>query len=203
MIFHKYSIFFPVFLTVLLLNCLFSMSLASADDHEKGRKHSRKYDVKIENGYNPGCLREQFKDDDGNEVTGQTALWLLVVANLTITLSLIMKGLTRFLPLGLKANSLIKNFNHLQKKYLMKLHYFINPLALCIALFHFLLSSCCSSAIPELGLVLMLIVAIFGLMLKFKVSPKKIKRIVYRLHTSPAAFLVVVLVIFAGHMIVD
>jgi len=37
----------------------------------------------------------------------------------------------------------------------------------------------------------------------FKVTPKWIRRFVYRLHTSPAAFSALILLLVVGHLIVD
>lgn len=93
--------------------------------------------------------------------------------------------------------------NKFQKKYLMRFHYFLNPIALCVAFLHFLLSSCRSSPLPEWGLVLVTMVVFLGLILKFKVSPKWMRKIVYRFHTSLAAFSAVILVLVVGHLLVD
>ncbi|MGB2929230.1 MAG: hypothetical protein WBB70_09985, partial [Desulfobacterales bacterium] len=153
--------------------------------------------------YDDHNRRRVKKDDEGNETTGQTAAWLLVAANLTIAFSILMKGASRFLPLDPQTKSSFKSFNQLQKKYLMRFHYILNPVALCIAFFHFLLSSCRSSPFPEWGLIVVTVMVFLGLILKFKLSPKGMRKFVYRLHTSSAPFLIMILLLVVGHQIVD
>jgi hypothetical protein len=143
------------------------------------------------------------KEDEGNEVTGQTAAWLLVAANMSVALSILMNRLSRYFPLEPETISSIKRFNQLQKKYLMRFHYVLNPLAFCIAIFHFLLSSCRKSSLPEWGLIFVSMMVFLGSIVKLKVTPQWISRFVYRLHTSPAAFLTLILVLVVGHLIVD
>lgn len=143
------------------------------------------------------------KEDKGNEATGQVAAWLFASANLTIVFSLLIKGATRFLSLTVEKETLLKKFNQLQKKYLMRFHYILNPLALCAALFHFLLSSCRSSSLPEWGLMLLMIMVGLGIVLKFKVAPGWMRRVVYRLHTTPVSFSVAILLLVIGHSIAD
>ncbi|UCF84571.1 MAG: hypothetical protein JSV50_02765 [Desulfobacteraceae bacterium] len=143
------------------------------------------------------------KQDEGNEVTGQTAAWVFVAANLTVALSILMKGVSRYLPLEPKTKSSIKRFNQFQKKYLMRFHYILNPLALCIAIFHFLLSHCGKSSLPEWGLIFVTMMVFLGLMVKFKVPPKWIRRFVYRLHTGSATFSIMIILLVVGHLIVD
>jgi len=85
----------------------------------------------------------------------------------------------------------------------MRFHYILKPIGFTIAFFHFLLSSCRSSPFPELGLLLMTLIAGLGLTLKFRVTPKSIRRFVYRLHTSSATFSALILALATGHLIVD
>lgn len=201
----KYGKF--IFITLILLNLLLFPSLIIADDHEKEYSDSKEHEIRKEqdddDDEDEDDKLEENEEDEGNEVTGQTALWLLVVANLSIALSILMKGINRYFSLESDTINSISKINRLQKKYLMRFHYVLNPPALCIAVFHFLLSSCRKSILPEMGLILMGLFVILGLMLKFKVSPKKIQRVVYRLHTSHAAFSAVILILTVGHLIVD
>jgi hypothetical protein len=82
-------------------------------------------------------------------------------------------------------------------------HYILNPLAFGVAIFHFLLSSCRSSPLPEWGLFLVTAMVVLGLMLKFRASPNSMRRRVYRFHTSSASFSAVILVLVVGHLMVD
>jgi hypothetical protein len=122
---------------------------------------------------------------------------------LTVVFSILTKGATRFLSLAPAKKTSLKAFNQFQKKYLMRFHYILNPLALCAALFHFLLSSCRSSPLPEWGLILLMMTVGLGLVLKFKVAPAWMRRMVYRLHTTPATFSVTMLLLVVGHLIAE
>jgi len=133
----------------------------------------------------------------------QTAAWLLAAADLTVVVSILMKGASRLLPLEPQTKSSFKNFNQFQKKHLMRFHYVLNPVALCIAFFHFLLYYCCSSPLPEWGLIFVTMMVFLGLMVKFKVVPKWMRRFVYRLHTGLATFSIMIILLVVGHLIVD
>ena len=197
------KIFFILVLLILSIVQIFP-DLVTADDHKINKKHYKHYENNREHHDDGNLKRRRVqKDDEGDETTGQTAAWLLVVANLTIALSILIKGASRFLPLNSKLKNSMKKFNQLQKKHLMRFHYVLNPIVLCVAFFHFLLSSCRSSPLPEWGLILVAMMVFFGLILKFKVSPKGMRKFVYRLHTTPAIFLIMILLLVVGHQIVD
>jgi hypothetical protein len=197
------KIFFISILLILSIVRVFP-DLVIADDHKTNKKHYKRYENNREHHDDENQKRRRVqKDDEGNETTGQTAAWLLVAANLTIALSTLIKGGSRFLPLDSQIKNSMKKFNQLQKKHLMRFHYVLNPIALGVAFFHFLLSSCRSSPLPEWGLILVTIMVSLGLILKFKVSPKGMRKFVYRLHTTSATFLIIILLLVVGHQIVD
>ena len=194
------------FISVFLILSIFQVvpDLVIADDHKINKKHYKRYENSKEHlNYDDHNRRRINKDDEGNEATGQTAAWLLVAANLTIAVSILMKGASRFLPLDPQTKSSFKSFNQLQKKHLMRFHYVLNPVALSIAFFHFLFSSCRSSPLPEWGLIMVTMMVFLGLILKFKISPKGMRKSVYRLHTTSASFLVMILLLVVGHLLVD
>jgi hypothetical protein len=142
-------------------------------------------------------------DDEGNETAGQMAAWLLVAANLPVVLSLLIKWTYKFAPMGNGLKDALIRFNRFQKKHLMRLHYYINPLVLGIALWHWLSSRCKSTALPEWGLAVMFALIVLGLIMKFRLCPKQLRKSVYRLHTQPLVFLAMVMVLTIGHLIVD
>jgi hypothetical protein len=183
-------------LLVGLIGCgwLFSASSVADDDH-KGKKHFERKDQ------HQVPLRD--KDDEGNETAGQIAAWLLVGANLTIAMSLLTRWANNFAPLGPNLKSSLSSFNRFQKKHLMFLHYYLNPVILGIVLWHWLTSRCKSSALPELGLVVMVILMGLGIALKFKLCPLDLRKRVYQIHTHPLFFLVTVLALVVGHTIMD
>ncbi|HIJ58081.1 MAG TPA: hypothetical protein HPP41_00230 [Deltaproteobacteria bacterium] len=176
----------------------------AANDHKTSESHHERYErIKEHDDYEGRKRRRLKREDEGNELTGQTAAWLLVAANLTVVFSILVKGVNRYLPLEPETKSTIKKFNQFQKKHLMRFHYVLNPSALCIAGLHCLLSSCRKSSLPEWGLLFVTMSVFLGLMVKFKVFPKWIRRFVYRLHKSSAAFSALILVLIVGHLIVD
>jgi hypothetical protein len=145
----------------------------------------------------------EVSDDDGNEATGQVAAWFLVAANLTVAISLLTKGITHFIPISAELKSSISRLNHYQKKHLMKFHYYVNPVILAIAAFHWLLSRCSSTSLPELGLLLMLALSAFGILLKFKIVPTSYRKTLFKVHTNAIAFASVVCILVLGHLMVD
>jgi hypothetical protein len=166
-----------------------------ADDHPKGSGHFEREDQH----------RVPFldRDNEGNETAGQIAAWLLAGANLTIVLTILIRWINRFAPLGPNWKSSLSNFNRFQKRHLMFLHYYLNPVILGIVLWHWLSSRCTSSALPEMGLVMMVLLMSLGIALKFKLCPINFRKNVYQIHTHPLFFLVMVLALFVGHTIVD
>jgi len=166
------KIFFISILLILSIVRVFP-DLVIADDHKTNKRHYKQYKNNREHHDDDNHKRRRLKkDDEGNETTGQTAAWLLAAANLTIALSILIKGGSRFLPLDSQIKNSIKKFNQLQKKHLMRFHYVLNPIALCVAFFHYLLSSCRSSPLPEWGLILVTLMVFLGLILKFRCLPR-------------------------------
>ena len=199
-----YRKIFPVLATLILfVFCVWPDPLA-ANDHKRSGSHHERYErIKEHDDYENRKRRRLKKEDEGNELTGQTAVWLLVAANLTVALSILIKGVSRYFPLEPETKNSIKRFNQFQKKHLMRFHYILNPSALCIAGLHFLLSFCRKSSLPEWGLLFVTVMVFLGLTVKFKVAPKWMERFIYRLHTSPPVFAALILVLFVGHLIVD
>lgn len=193
---QKILLLFVIFATFGFLSSPASQSYA--DDH-KGSKHE------LVGDYKHRLLKhEQGKNGDhGNETTGEMAAWLFGIANFPAALSIILKTFAKFLPPALNVKDPLTRFNRRQKKYLMKLHYWLNPIALGIALTHFLLSSCKSTAMPEWGLMIMFATVLFGLMMKFKLSPASMRQGVYRFHTSPALLIAAISILLIGHTIAD
>lgn len=166
-----------------------------ADDHHKGKGHFEREDQH----------RVPFldKDNEGNETAGQIAAWLLVGTNLTIVMSILTRWTNSFAPLGPNLKSSLSSFNRSQKNCLMYLHYYLNPVILGIVMWHWLTSRCKSSALPEIGLVMMVILMGLGIALKFKLCPINLRKNIYKIHTHPLFFLVMVLALIIGHTIVD
>ncbi len=180
-----------------MLVCLLGFGLVSTEsgiaDHREGKNNSRRNN------------EHQFQEEDhtGNETAGQIAVWLLIAANFTVAVSLLTKGINRIIPRGLPIKNVLNQFNRFQKKILMALHYYLNPPVVCIALWHWLSSRCRSTALPEWGFLLMLVLICLGILLKFKLLPANLRKIPYRIHTHPAVFATVILFLTVGHAIVD
>jgi len=187
------------FLTAMfLLSAIYLMVFganAIADDaHRKG--HGQRDDK-------TSSFLDHGKADEGNEFTGESTAWIFAAANLTVVFSLLARGLTRYAPLSADVKDRVKRLNQTQKKRLMRFHYFLNPLALILAFIHFSLSRCRSTSLPEWGLIVMAILAGIGMMVKYKVSPKIIRRTVYQIHTNPFLLGCLLLLLLIGHSIID
>ncbi len=195
---------FYILIPLMLFNFYLWPGLLAADTHKRRENHDNRYVSREERlDHWDNNTRRVKKDAEGNETTGQTTAWLLMAANLTVAISILLKGANRFLPLDPQMISSFKSFNQLQKKFLMRFHYVLNPVALFVALFHFLLSSCRSSPLPEWGLILVASMVLLGIILKFKLSPKVIRKSIYRIHTTPAFFLITMVLLLVGHLFVD
>jgi hypothetical protein len=169
-----------------------------ADDHKESKHQGKKTEehrlIKGDQGK---------KGDRGNETTGEMAAWIFGVANFPVALSIILKTCAKLLPLRLNLRDLFTKLNRQQKKYLMKLHYWLNPIGLGIALTHFLLSTCRSTTLPEWGLGIMLMTVLLGLMMKFKLSPASMRQRVFKFHTSPILLIAAISILLIGHTIAD
>ena len=175
--------------------CLLFTETGRADDHRKVKGWFER-----EGHHRPSPFS---RDDEGNETAGQMAAWLLAAANLPVVLSVIIKWTNKVVPIGNGSKDVLARFNRFQKKHLMRMHYLINPLVLGIALWHWLSSRCRSTALPEWGLVVMAALIVLGLIMKYKLCPKPLRKSVYRLHTQPLLFIAMVMVLTIGHLIVD
>ena len=195
---------FIVFIPLMLFVFHFWSNAVAANDGKSGENRYERHENRTaRHDYDDRKKRQVKNTDEGNEVTGQTAAWLLVSANLPVALSILLKGVNRYFPLKLETKSAIKRFNQLQKKYLMRFHFILNPIALGMAVLHFLLSSCRKSSLPEWGLVFVTMMVLLGLMLRFKVTPRWIREQVYRLHTGFAAFSTMIILLVVGHHLID
>jgi len=182
----------------------FSFSVIASDDYKNHEISDRLFKFKKERYHDKVRKDRQLKrKDDGNEITGQTAAWLLVAGNVTVVISTLIKVLSRYFPFKVNIISSIKKFNQLQKRHLMRVHYVLNPVALIMGAIHFALSSCRSSPLPELGLICLVVMVFLGLVIKFRMGPKKMLRLFFRLHTGMAAFSVMIVLLVVGHIIVD
>ena len=195
---------FLVLIPLMLSVFQFSSGSVAADEHKKHESGDKRYESSKEH-YDSRVRKERRlkRDDDGNEVTGQTAAWLLVAGNFTVVISILAKSLSRYFSFKAETISTIKRFNQLQKRHLMRFHYVLNSVALGVAGIHFSLSSCRSSQLPEWGLMCLAIMVFLGFTVKFRLTPKRIQRFIYRLHTGLTAISVIIVLLVAGHMIVD
>jgi hypothetical protein len=182
--------------TLLLSGICFVACLpnAIADDHgHKGKQVGRSLFSTSEHG----------KGDKGNEFTGESTAWIFAAANFPVLLSLMIRGLIQYTALAGNLKDRLKRFNKSQKKYLMLFHYILNPLALLLAFIHFSLSSCRSSSLPEWGLAVMALLALTGMVVKFKVGSKSIRGAVYQIHSNLLLISLLVIILLVGHSIVD
>ena len=195
---------FLILIPLMVLTFYVWPSAVMANDHKGGKSDFKRYESREDNFDSNDHERRRLKNkDEGNELTGLTTAWLLAAANLTVFLSLLLKGANRYLPFKPETKSAVKRFNQFQKKHLMRFHYLLNPLAWCIAILHFLLSCCRKTSLPEWGLFVVTLMVFFGLMLKYKGTPKGMRRFIHRLHTGSVTFSIMIVLLVVGHLIVD
>lgn len=187
--------------SLLLTAFLAAIPAAMADDHKKDGKHFVGHKDRGESGVLGGLLPGGH--DEGNETTGQIVAWSLAATNLTVALSILLKGVKKFVPLGPETEKSLARFNRTQKSYLMPFHYVLNPLILLLALLHWTLSRCKSTALPEWGLVTMGLIVALGIVLKFKLCPKEWLKNVYKVHTQPLLLLIMISMLLIGHLSMD
>lgn len=187
--------------SLLLTAFLSAIPVCMADDHKQSGKHHENHGNRKGDGVLGGLLGRGH--DEGNETTGQIVAWSLAAANLTVALSLMIRGVKQFAPLGPEAKNYLSQFNSTQKRYLMRFHYIVNPLILLLAILHWTLSRCKSTALPEWGLLTMGTIVALGIILKFRLCPKAFQRNVYKVHTQPLLFLTLIAMLVIGHLSMD
>jgi hypothetical protein len=178
------------------ISCLIVAAVAQgfADGHRESR-HSSEASYYSE--------QTAYREDGGDSGSGIVAGWLFGIANFPVALSILLKAFGKMAPPNSSIKETLKKTNVQQKKYLMNLHYWLNPLAAGVAIFHFVVAECRSTFFPELGLIVMLLIFILGLMITFKLAPQSMSRTVFKLHTSPISLTVVLSILLIGHAMVD
>lgn len=181
---------------VLWISCLMLTAVAQgfADAYGKSRHFSE--------GANHNAESAFGKNDEGS-ASGGIAGWLLAIANFPVAASILLKAFGKMALPDSGFRETFKRINLRQKKMLMGLHYWLNPLAMSVAIFHFAVAECESTFFPELGLMVMLLVFILGLMIAFKLTPKSMSRAIFKLHTSPISLTIVLSILLIGHSMVD
>lgn len=195
------SLFQRIASRLIVVTCLlavtswaFMMVPAIADDDHS--RHTRK-------GKSTSTAPKYMKTDERNEATGKAAAWLFAIANITIAVSLVSKVAINLSFFSTRTKDWIKRINQSQKRYGMPVHYLINPLALGFACVHFFLSNCRSTFLPEWGLLMMASLVVIGILVKFRISPKAIRKWTYLVHTSPMVLVSVLLILIVGHSVMD
>jgi hypothetical protein len=97
----------------------------------------------------------------------------------------------------------IKQGNVFPKKYPIRLHYWVDPLAFGVAIVHFISSECRSTVMPALGLGAMLSVLVLGFRMTLGLSPPFMRKLIFRLHTNPITTIAVFSFLLIGHLIME
>jgi hypothetical protein len=137
----------------------------------------------------------------GDEFTGEATAWLFGASMIPVGLDLIFRFLLRLGFLGEASQGFIKRINCTQKKYLMPLHTYLSILALGFGILHLTRSSCALNPLPEIGLYVSGALVVTGLLIKWKVVPKSIFIVLYKLHTSLIVSGVLLVILVAGHSV--
>lgn len=190
------------FMGCLLVTAFFSATpFCMADDHKERGKHHDRSDERKGDGVLGGLWGGGH--DEGDETTGEIVAWSLAAANLTVAMSLLLRGVKQYVPLAPEVLKSLSKSNTTQKKYLMRFHYILNPLILLLAILHWTLSRCKSTALPEWGLLTMGVIVALGIVLKFKLCPKGFLKSVYKTHTQPVLLLILITLLVFGHLSMD
>ncbi len=142
------------------------------------------------------------REDHGGEATGVIAAWLFGIANFPVALSILLKAGGKAIPRTSTLKKGIAQANSRQKRYLMRLHYWLNPIAAAVAILHFASAECRSTFIPELGLGMMLLIIVIGLMMTFRMSPAPVRRAFFKVHTSPVSLVAAISILMIGHSLI-
>jgi hypothetical protein len=144
-------------------------------------------------------------EDSGNEFTGQTSAWLFGLSCLPLVFSITSKFILQKVSLPLRLKGFMEWFYRLNKKYFLPFHTYLSLPALALSILHLSLSTC-PNPLPELGLILVAVLATTGLIIKFrigtKISPKFLKSM-YQFHTSLVVLGILASVLVAGHLLMD
>jgi hypothetical protein len=143
------------------------------------------------------------REEGGGEFTGQVAAWLFGIANFPVVFSLLLRTCGKAAPERSSFTASAGRINRIQKKYLMKLHYWLNPAAMGVAVIHFSLTECQATAMPEFGLGFMSLTCILGLMVTFRLSPAFMRKAVLKLHTSPIMLIAGIAILLIGHSMIE
>jgi hypothetical protein len=181
-------------LLIILTGCLFltAVVLSYSEEPRESSQHQGR-----------GYGRTSGEEEGLGGASGQIAAWLFGIANFPIVASILLKACGKVAPQGSNLKEAVSPIYRRQKRYLMKLHYWLNPVAVGIAIIHCLSTKCDATAIPEIGLGVMLLVCILGIIVSFQWSPAFMRKVIFRLHTSSVLFMVCISILLIGHSMVD
>jgi hypothetical protein len=181
-------------LLIALTCCLILTAVAPniANAHQESTRHSGK-----------GYEQAEGREEGIGGASGQIAALLLGIANFPVVLSILLKACGKVTPQSSNFKEAVSQINRRQKRSLLKLHYWLNPIAVGVAIIHFLSTKCEATAIPEIGLGVMLLVCILGIMVTFKWSPASMQKTIFRFHTSSISLLAIISILLIGHSMVD
>jgi len=181
-------------LLIVLICCLILtvVSPGFADEPWESRHHSGK-----------GYEKAEGREEGVGGASGLIAAWLFGIANFPVVLSILLKTCGKVIPQSSNLKEAVDQANRRQKRSLMRLHYWLNPVAVGVAIIHFLSTKCEATAIPEIGLGAMLLVCTLGIMVTFKWSPASLRKAIFRFHTSSISLLAIISILLIGHSMVD
>lgn len=171
-----------------MIVCLVLLAATQTYARIQSPQHSQRGYEQVEEG-----------EDDRGEAAGAIAAWLFGIANFPVVLSIALKTGRKFLPLNPDQKKFLEQINGRQKHYFMRLHYWLNPLAVAVAIFHFSSVESHATILPQLGLGMMMLLAILGLTMVLRLAPRPAKKYIYKLHTSPIPLMAAIVILLIGH----
>jgi hypothetical protein len=124
--------------------------------------------------------RDAWQGGTGNEFTGVVTAWLFGISIVPVGIDWISRAIIQYMPFGDIVAAFVQRANIVQRKYLMPFHTYLSILAMGLGILHLTLSSCVDNPLPDFGLILFVILVVTGLLFKWNVVPKTIRKALYQ-----------------------
>lgn len=147
--------------------------------------------------------RDEAEEQEGDELTGDVAAVLFGLGNANVLLSIVLRALSQAPLTGLTLKDTVLALNRHQQRHLRRFHYILNPLAAGTASLHWYFSKCGTLTFQQWGTALAILLAISGLIIKYRLVPQSLRQRLFQLHTSPLILLTAVALVFFGHIFTD
>jgi hypothetical protein len=144
-----------------------------------------------------------WRNNSGDEFTGEATALLFVASIIPIGFDLISRMIIRYFSVGEMVKGIIRRINNGQRKYLVPFHTYLSILALGVGILHLRLSSCITNPLPEIGLILAGTLVGTGLLSTWKSVPTTFRKYLYQFHASLIVSGILFVILITGHAVMD